>query len=72
MFLEHIPTACARVEALRSHGYRQQALRLAVAIVRTMKKQQQDWQQQWKAEQERLGGLKASTHYIESENNENL
>jgi len=38
---EHIPTACARVDALRSHGYTSEALRLAVAIVRTMKRNQQ-------------------------------
>ena len=41
---ENIPTACARVEALRSHGYRQEALRLAVSIVRTLKKHQSDCQ----------------------------
>ena len=34
---EHLPTACARVDALRSHGHIKEALRLAVAIVRTMK-----------------------------------
>ncbi|XP_023225369.1 zinc finger SWIM domain-containing protein 4-like [Centruroides sculpturatus] len=50
---EHIPTACARVEALRSHGYQQEALRLAVAIVRTMKRQQREWQCRWQTEQER-------------------
>ena len=38
---EHVPTACARVDALRSHGYHCEALRLAVAIVRTMKRNQQ-------------------------------
>jgi len=37
---EHIPTACARVDALRSHGFYSEALRLAVAIVRTMKRNQ--------------------------------
>uniref|UniRef100_T1IH18 SWIM-type domain-containing protein n=1 Tax=Strigamia maritima TaxID=126957 RepID=T1IH18_STRMM len=44
---EHIPTACARVDALRSHGYTKEALRLAVAIVRTMKRQQRIEQQRW-------------------------
>ena len=38
---EHVPTACARVDALRSHGYHNEALRLAVSIVRTMKRNQQ-------------------------------
>ncbi|KAL3196940.1 hypothetical protein MRX96_015019 [Rhipicephalus microplus] len=31
---EPIPVACSRVEALRSHGYQQEALRLAVAVPR--------------------------------------
>nr|NP_001129959.1 zinc finger SWIM domain-containing protein 6 [Danio rerio] len=38
---EHVPTACARVDALRSHGYPQEALRLAIAIVNTLRRQQQ-------------------------------
>ena len=29
--------ACARVDALRSHGFTKEALRLTVAVVRTMK-----------------------------------
>ncbi|XP_052775843.1 zinc finger SWIM domain-containing protein 6-like isoform X2 [Mya arenaria] len=37
---EHLPTACARVDALRSHGYSQEGLRLAVIIVQTLKHQQ--------------------------------
>ncbi|CDW53823.1 hypothetical protein TTRE_0000209001 [Trichuris trichiura] len=37
---EHVPTACARVDSLRSHGYLRQALRLAMAIVRHMKNEQ--------------------------------
>ena len=40
LWQEHIPTACARVEALRTHGYTAEALRLSVAIVRTMKHNQ--------------------------------
>uniref|UniRef100_A0A3P9L000 Zinc finger SWIM domain-containing protein 6 n=1 Tax=Oryzias latipes TaxID=8090 RepID=A0A3P9L000_ORYLA len=38
---EHVPTACARVDALRSHGYPREALRLAVAIANTLRRQQQ-------------------------------
>uniref|UniRef100_A0A7N8YGJ0 Zinc finger, SWIM-type containing 6 n=1 Tax=Mastacembelus armatus TaxID=205130 RepID=A0A7N8YGJ0_9TELE len=38
---EHVPTACARVDALRSHGYPREALRLAIAIVNTLRRQQQ-------------------------------
>ncbi|XP_030638611.1 zinc finger SWIM domain-containing protein 6-like [Chanos chanos] len=41
MWHEHVPTACARVDALRSHGYPREALRLAVAIVNTLRMQQQ-------------------------------
>ncbi|TSO25252.1 Zinc finger SWIM domain-containing protein 5 [Bagarius yarrelli] len=37
----HVPTACARVDALRSHGYPREALRLAVAIINTLRLQQQ-------------------------------
>lgn len=50
--IEPIPTACARVEALRCHGYRQSALRLAVAVVRTMRRQQNDWTCKWGREQD--------------------
>ncbi|TNN68164.1 Zinc finger SWIM domain-containing protein 6 [Liparis tanakae] len=38
---EHVPTACARVDALRSHGYPKEALRLAIGIVNTLRRQQQ-------------------------------
>ena len=40
-FVEHVPTACARVDALRSHGYPREALRLAIAVVNTLRRQQQ-------------------------------
>lgn len=39
--VEHVPTACARVDALRSHGYPKEALRLTVAIINTLRLQQQ-------------------------------
>ncbi|XP_055497608.1 zinc finger SWIM domain-containing protein 5 isoform X2 [Leucoraja erinacea] len=41
LWLEHVPTACTRVDALRSHGYPKEALRLAVAIINTLRLQQQ-------------------------------
>ncbi|XP_039591782.1 zinc finger SWIM domain-containing protein 5 [Polypterus senegalus] len=41
LWLEHVPTACARVDALCSHGYPREALRLAVAIINTLRLQQQ-------------------------------
>ncbi len=47
LFIEHIPTSCARVDALRSHGYIREALRLAVVIVRSLKEQQRIQQQKY-------------------------
>lgn len=44
---EPVSTAAARVEALRSHGYRKEALRLAVAVVRTMKRQFKERMNEW-------------------------
>lgn len=46
-YVEYVPTACARVDALRSHGHMKEALRLAVAIVRTMKAVVVDNQENW-------------------------
>nr|XP_061800542.1 zinc finger SWIM domain-containing protein 6-like [Nerophis lumbriciformis] len=40
LWQEHVPTACARVDALRSHGYPEEAFRLAVAVVNTIRRQQ--------------------------------
>jgi len=51
---EHVPTACARVDALRSHGYTVEALRLAISIVRTLKQGQLQGQQRWEEQQARL------------------
>eukprot|EP00095_Tigriopus_kingsejongensis_P008306 maker-scaffold871_size86487-snap-gene-0.22 protein:Tk08306 transcript:maker-scaffold871_size86487-snap-gene-0.22-mRNA-1 annotation:"hypothetical protein DAPPUDRAFT_306274" len=48
---EHIPTACARVDALHSHGFTKESLRLAVAVVRAMKFNQTHAQAQWKKHQ---------------------
>ncbi|EFX76311.1 hypothetical protein DAPPUDRAFT_306274 [Daphnia pulex] len=50
---EHVPTACARVDALRSHGYTVEALRLAVSIIRTLKQGQVQGQQRWVEQQGR-------------------
>ncbi|XP_030052754.1 zinc finger SWIM domain-containing protein 4 isoform X2 [Microcaecilia unicolor] len=36
---DNFPTACARVDALRSHGYPREALRLAVAVMNTIRVQ---------------------------------
>lgn len=41
LWLEHVPIACARVDARHSHGYPKEALRLTVTIINTLKLQQQ-------------------------------
>lgn len=43
LWFESISMAAARIETLRSHGYREQALRLTVATVRNLKLQQDQW-----------------------------
>ena len=44
---ESLATCAARVDALRSHGHQTAALRLAVAVVRTMKQNQLVAQRRW-------------------------
>ncbi|CAG0917616.1 unnamed protein product [Notodromas monacha] len=44
---EDVPTAAARVDALRAHGYTREALRLAVAVVRSMKAKQAANAKKW-------------------------
>ncbi|XP_039399871.1 zinc finger SWIM domain-containing protein 6 isoform X2 [Mauremys reevesii] len=51
---EHVPTACARVDALRSHGYPREALRLAIAIVNTLRRQQQKQLDMFRAQKKEL------------------
>uniref|UniRef100_A0A8V0Y5C4 SWIM-type domain-containing protein n=1 Tax=Gallus gallus TaxID=9031 RepID=A0A8V0Y5C4_CHICK len=51
---EHVPTACARVDALRSHGYSREALRLAIAIVNTLRRQQQKQLEMFQARKKEL------------------
>ncbi|KAF6216446.1 hypothetical protein GE061_000788 [Apolygus lucorum] len=48
---EPLPVCAARVDSLRSHGHQAAALRLAVAVVRTMKQQQLTAQRQWQETQ---------------------
>ena len=43
LWIEPISQSAARVETLRSHGYKEQALRLTVATVRRLKLQQDRW-----------------------------
>ena len=54
IWAEHVPTACARVDALRSHGYFSEALRLSVAIVRTMKRNQSLAMSHWRKQCHRV------------------
>lgn len=56
LWTEPIATAAARVEALRSHGYRREALRLAVTIVRTLKRKQYMMCDEWNRAQSRASG----------------
>ncbi|XP_064605043.1 zinc finger SWIM domain-containing protein 5-like [Liolophura sinensis] len=53
---EHLATACARVDALRSHGYLKESLRLAVAIVRTLKRLQRKNQDKYKLDRFEAAG----------------
>lgn len=63
---EPIPTSAARVEALRSHGYRREALRLAVTVVRTMKRQQREQQHRWFNEQNKPTSSHSSDSFLTS------
>lgn len=51
---EPFPTACARVDALRSHGYPREALRLACAVVHTLRLQRRHQLESYK--QQKKGG----------------
>lgn len=59
------PMACARVDALRSHGYPREALRLAVAVVNAMRLQRrhqlESYKQQKKGECKRGRGWVSGT-----------
>ncbi|XP_069804148.1 zinc finger SWIM domain-containing protein 4 isoform X3 [Dendropsophus ebraccatus] len=57
---DHFPVACARVDALRSHGYPTQALRLAVSVVNTMRLQRQHQMEGLKQQRKELQ-MKGST-----------
>ncbi|GFG36101.1 hypothetical protein Cfor_12907, partial [Coptotermes formosanus] len=61
---EPLPTCAARVDALRSHGHQGAALRLAVAVVRTMKQQQLVAQRRWhesQQQQQHRSGVSSSS-----------
>uniref|UniRef100_A0A8C8SPA1 Zinc finger SWIM-type containing 4 n=1 Tax=Pelusios castaneus TaxID=367368 RepID=A0A8C8SPA1_9SAUR len=48
------PTACARVDALRGHGYAREALRLATAVVNTMRVQRRHQLESYKQQKKEL------------------
>lgn len=49
---EPLATCAARIDALRSHGHYEAALRLAVSVVRTMKYNQLNAQRKWHESQQ--------------------
>jgi hypothetical protein len=51
---EPFPTACARVDTLRAHGYLQKAMRLAGAIINTLRLQRRHQLESYK--QQKKGG----------------
>ncbi|XP_012313248.2 zinc finger SWIM domain-containing protein 4 [Aotus nancymaae] len=51
---EPFPTACARVDTLRAHGYPRQALRLASAIVNTLRLQRRHQLESYKQQKKEL------------------
>lgn len=51
-FPESLSLCAARIDALRSHGLKEAALKLAVAVVRTMKQQQLIAQKRWHESQQ--------------------
>ncbi|KAM9094262.1 zinc finger SWIM domain-containing protein 4 isoform X1 [Sarcophilus harrisii] len=51
---EPFPTACARVDALRSHGYPREALRLACAVVHTLRLQRRHQLESYKQQKKEL------------------
>ncbi|EEB16267.1 zinc finger protein SWIM domain-containing protein, putative [Pediculus humanus corporis] len=66
---EPLATCAARVDALRSHGHQEAALRLAVAVVRTMKQQQLSNQRKWHESQQQIRNAPSTSgnsHYSSS------
>ncbi|XP_045237138.2 zinc finger SWIM domain-containing protein 4 isoform X2 [Macaca fascicularis] len=51
---EPFPTACARVDTLRAHGYPRQALRLASAIINTLRLQRRHQLESYKQQKKEL------------------
>ncbi|XP_016073462.1 PREDICTED: zinc finger SWIM domain-containing protein 4 isoform X2 [Miniopterus natalensis] len=60
---EPFPTACARVDTLRAHGYPRQALRLAGAIVNTLRLQRRHQLESYKQQKKDSGLEKQKVAY---------
>ncbi|XP_033710048.1 zinc finger SWIM domain-containing protein 4 isoform X3 [Tursiops truncatus] len=60
---EPFPTACARVDTLRAHGYPRQALRLAGAIVNTLRLQRRHQLETYKQQKKESGPEKRKVAY---------
>ena len=60
LWQEHVPTACARVDALKTHGYDEDALKLAVAVARTLKHNQSVSHKHWLQNQENYATMQWS------------
>ena len=56
LWTEHLPTACARIDALKTHGFDDEALRLAIAIARTMRHNQSQSYNHWMDNQLQFSG----------------
>ena len=52
LWAEHVPTACARIDALKTHGYNEEALRLALAVARTLQHNQNVAHAHWQQNQD--------------------
>ena len=55
---EHLPTACARIDALRTHGFDSEALKLALSIAVTLRHNQKRDHAQWLNNKENYGKFK--------------
>ncbi len=57
---EHLPTACARIDALRTHGFDSEALKLALSIAVTLRHNQKRDHAQWLNNKENYAKFKCT------------
>lgn len=60
---EPFPTACARVDTLRAHGYPHKALRLACAIINTLRLQRRHQLESYKQQRKGEWGHRSPRHH---------